>query len=259
MATILELAREVRHHLVTKDTGCLKVDYDDHVVSIDFCDGSVATDRKTFLACFRQDPVDFQFTTTDVKRPEDGGAGVSLLIEAIEAIDEATLNGLWSRYSEWKIGLQFDPDLHNTLVKKHLNTHTERLRRLMRLAVSGSLTLEPPRTSIADDIKRVNEMGAVGDWHKVLGVGKGADEAEIKQAFRKLAARFHPDRWATTSDLELRKKAEEAFKHASHAYNELMKPQETTPDLPSKPMEKKKRSRLVDLSLKLWGIRGRTP
>jgi DnaJ-class molecular chaperone len=31
------------------------------------------------------------------------------------------------------------------------------------------------------------------DYHAILGVGRDADEKEIKRAYRKLALKFHPD------------------------------------------------------------------
>ena len=32
------------------------------------------------------------------------------------------------------------------------------------------------------------------DYYTVLGVGRNADDGEIKKAFRKLAQQFHPDK-----------------------------------------------------------------
>jgi molecular chaperone DnaJ len=50
------------------------------------------------------------------------------------------------------------------------------------------------------------------DYYDVLGVSRSADEAEFKQAYRRLALQYHPDR--NPDDPE----AEERFKEASEAY-----------------------------------------
>lgn len=58
------------------------------------------------------------------------------------------------------------------------------------------------------------------DYYKILGVDKNADEKTIKDAYRKLALRFHPDRYAGKSEAE-RKKAEDKFKEVAEAYGVL--------------------------------------
>ena len=53
------------------------------------------------------------------------------------------------------------------------------------------------------------------DYYEVLGVSKGADEAEIKKAYRKAAIKHHPDK--NPGD----KEAEDKFKEAAEAYDIL--------------------------------------
>jgi molecular chaperone DnaJ len=53
------------------------------------------------------------------------------------------------------------------------------------------------------------------DFYKILGVAKGATDAELKKVYRKLARQFHPD--SNQGD----PKAEERFKEISEAYSVL--------------------------------------
>ena len=53
------------------------------------------------------------------------------------------------------------------------------------------------------------------DYYEVLGVDKGADDATIKKAYRKLAMKYHPDRNPDN------KEAEEKFKEIGEAYEVL--------------------------------------
>lgn len=57
------------------------------------------------------------------------------------------------------------------------------------------------------------------DLYEVLGLQKGADEKQIKSAFRKLAIKYHPDK--NPGD----KEAEEKFKEINEAYQVLSDPQ----------------------------------
>lgn len=62
-------------------------------------------------------------------------------------------------------------------------------------------------------------MAAKRDYYEVLGVGKDADEGEIKRAYRKLAIQHHPDKNPDDPT------AAEKFREAAEAYEVLKDPQ----------------------------------
>ena len=57
------------------------------------------------------------------------------------------------------------------------------------------------------------------DYYDILGVSKGANDAELKKAYRKVAMKYHPDR--NPDDAE----AESKLKQANQAYDVLKDPQ----------------------------------
>lgn len=61
-------------------------------------------------------------------------------------------------------------------------------------------------------------MSTKRDYYEILGVAKGASDAEIKSAYRKLARKHHPDIDKTTG-------ATERFKEIGEAYQVLSDPQ----------------------------------
>lgn len=55
------------------------------------------------------------------------------------------------------------------------------------------------------------------DYYKTLGIQSGANEDEIKKAYRKMALKFHPDKNKDPN-------AEEKFKEIAEAYEVLSDP-----------------------------------
>ncbi|CAJ0747983.1 17042_t:CDS:2 [Entrophospora sp. SA101] len=66
----------------------------------------------------------------------------------------------------------------------------------------------------------VKFLGIKEDYYEVLGTSKDASEAEIKKAYRKLALKYHPDRYAGKPESE-KKAAEEKFKEINEAHSVL--------------------------------------
>lgn len=63
-------------------------------------------------------------------------------------------------------------------------------------------------------------MSEKRDYYEVLGISKGASEAEIKKAYRKMAMKYHPDR-----NQDNPKAAEDKMKEVNEAYDVLKDPQ----------------------------------
>ena len=67
-------------------------------------------------------------------------------------------------------------------------------------------------------------MAEQKDYYKILGVAKDASDDDIKKAYRKLAMKYHPDRWVNGTEDE-KKDAEQKFKEIAEANEVLSDPQ----------------------------------
>jgi len=63
------------------------------------------------------------------------------------------------------------------------------------------------------------------NFYKILETEKSATTEEIRKAYKKLALKWHPDKWADKSKKE-QEEAEEEFKIISNAYEILSSPEE---------------------------------
>ncbi len=61
----------------------------------------------------------------------------------------------------------------------------------------------------------------IRDPYSILGVNRGATDAEIKKAYRRLSRQYHPDSYAGKSHME-QEMAEEKFRQIQEAYNQIV-------------------------------------
>ncbi len=59
------------------------------------------------------------------------------------------------------------------------------------------------------------------DYYKILGVDRNADQETIKKAYRKMAMKYHPDKYKGSKE-----EAEEKFKQLNEAYSVLSDPEQ---------------------------------
>ena len=63
---------------------------------------------------------------------------------------------------------------------------------------------------------------ALADAYRTLGISPEATDSEVKSAFKRLAVRYHPDKYATESQ-DVQHAAEEKFKQVNEAYQRIRK------------------------------------
>ena len=77
------------------------------------------------------------------------------------------------------------------------------------------MSAEPDNKKEAEMAEEISSYLKMKDYYQILGVEKDSDEQKIKNAYRKLAVRFHPDK----NKLE---GAKHVFHKISNAYSTLV-------------------------------------
>merc|ERR1712129_441527 len=89
-----------------------------------------------------------------------------------------------------------------------------------------ALKLDPSSTELKQQMRHAQielKKSKRKNYYKILGIEKDATEKEIKKGFRKMAMKWHPDRFATKDDDE-KQSAEHKFKEIGEAYEVLKDP-----------------------------------
>jgi DnaJ family protein B protein 11 len=71
----------------------------------------------------------------------------------------------------------------------------------------------------------ISHLASARDYYDVLSVSRGADEATLKRAYRKLALKHHPDKVDVGGDAEKKEAAARRFAEINHAYEVLSDPE----------------------------------
>src|SRR5207237_8624346 len=79
---------------------------------------------------------------------------------------------------------------------------------------------EIQKSAEKDGNKLFSRLSAATDFYEVLGIAPDATDDDIRQEYRSLALRFHPDRFHQSAP-ELRTKIESAFANILQAYETL--------------------------------------
>ena len=224
MATILELAREIRHHIVSHSTGRLELTYSRCPRSVDFSNGTIVSTRDALLPCFEEALLEFSFSPMEIPPPTELQSGAAVLLEALESMNDRILRRVWEPYRDWTVLLPEHPRIHDTRVSAHLEQGGEWLRRMLNLAVTGSLTLGPPEAKSLDaEVKEIRAATGRGDYWQVLNIARSASSKEVKKAYRKRVRQFHPDRWYSSRDRTLKDHVEGAFRDVHYCYEQAMR------------------------------------
>merc|ERR1712228_170043 len=140
---------------------------------------------------------------------------------------------VWLKKKEWQRAYN-DASIAIDLDSEFIKAYGRRIQALYGLdrydeAVGDAekaLRLDPS----SNDLKRQLQEAKVElkkskrkNYYKILGVEKDATEKEIKKGFRKMAMKWHPDRFATKGDDE-KESAEHKFKEIGEAYEVLKDP-----------------------------------
>ena len=224
MATILELAREVRHRIVNRSTGRLELIYSDRVRSIDFSGGTIVSGRDVLVPCFDEAPLETSFRSMKIPSPTELQDGAALFTKAMDSMDDRALWRVWEPYRNWTVLLPEDLRFHKTQVLSHLQGDGKRPRHMLDLAVSGTLTLRPPvAKTIDEEMRQIQAATARGDYWQVLNIARSASSEVVKKAYRKRVRQFHPDRWYSVEDRNLKSRVEGAFRDVYHCYEQVLR------------------------------------
>lgn len=94
------------------------------------------------------------------------------------------------------------------------------LYRYSRHRYAGNASFSTGGRDSSQDSQSREEQDAVRDPYQILGINRNASQEEIRDAYRKLANKYHPDKVAHLGK-EFQALAEKRFKEIQQAYERL--------------------------------------
>ena len=94
------------------------------------------------------------------------------------------------------------------------------LQIISRLNINGQYTYSHDNSSSSSYSSSSSTASALSAAYTTLGISSSATNAEVKEAYRSLVKKYHPDRYATKSPAE-QQAAEKKFKEIQTAYDTI--------------------------------------
>ncbi len=96
--------------------------------------------------------------------------------------------------------------------------------------LSGYVSVKKtPRQDIEEQANDfIKKVSTAKDFYELLEVPKNADEKEIRDSYRKLARKYHPDRFVNRIPQELYEELDKAYQKVIEAYSVLKNPEKRT-------------------------------
>lgn len=111
-------------------------------------------------------------------------------------------------------------NIEDKFIAWEIDEELQQLKKLLRNPGSKNTSSQTKSTSNTGYTSPVTEKNK--RFYEILGLQLGASDKEVKQAYRNLVKKYHPDLFFNQPQLQ--KKAQEVFRKINEAYEALTSP-----------------------------------